>query len=88
MPGGGAVAQVRVAAVDAHPGQLLLLAMSGCGTTAGQDDAQGRCEEQRGQTDRQTGSQSISQTDKSVKARVTGCCVALQAEENAQVSSR
>lgn len=64
MPRGGAVAQVRVAAVDAHPGQLLLLAVSGCGTTAGQDDAQGRCVERRGdrQTDRQAVSQSVKQT--------------------------
>lgn len=65
MPGGGAVAQVRVAAVDAHPGQLLLLAMSGCGTAAGQDDAQGRCEEQRRQTDRQAVSQSVKPTSQS-----------------------
>lgn len=60
MPGGGAVAQVRVAAVDAHAGQFLLLAVSGRGTTAGQDDAQGRCEGQRRETD----SQSISQSEK------------------------
>lgn len=41
VPGGGAVAQVGVAAVDAHPGQLLLLAVPGGGTAAGQNDAQG-----------------------------------------------
>lgn len=41
VPRGGAVAQVRVAAVDADPGQLLLLAVPGCGTATGQDDPQG-----------------------------------------------
>lgn len=90
-PGGGAVAQVRVTAVDAHPGQLLLLAVSGCGTAAGQDDAQGRCEEQRRQTDKQSvkSVKSVNQSNRQlVKGRVTSCCVPQQAEENAQVSSR
>lgn len=41
-----------------------------------------------GRAGRQSVSQSISQTDKPVKGRVTSCCVAQQAEENAQVSSR
>lgn len=80
-PGGGAVAQVRVAAVDAHAGQFLLLAVSGRGTTAGQDDAQGRCEGQR----REAVSQSVSQSE---KRRVTSSCLAQQGAENAQVSSR
>lgn len=43
VPGGGAVTQVWVTAVDAHTRQLLLLAVSGGSTTAGQDDTQGRC---------------------------------------------
>lgn len=68
MPGGGAVAQVRVAAVDAHAGQFLLLAVSGRGTTAGQDDAQGRCEGQRRETDSQSISQSASQSVREEKS--------------------
>lgn len=55
VPWGGAVAQVWVAAVDAHPRQLLLLAVPRCGATAGEDDTQGRYEERTG---RQTASQS------------------------------
>lgn len=45
--------------MDAHPWQLLLLAVSGCGTTAGQDDTQGswrdrnRFDSQSGESDRQ-----------------------------------
>lgn len=41
MPEGGAVTQIRITAVDSHPWQLLLLAVSGCSTAAGQDDPQG-----------------------------------------------
>lgn len=45
-PGGSgrAVAEVGVAAVDSDPRQLLLLAVPGGGTAAGQQDAQDRCE--------------------------------------------
>lgn len=40
---GGAVAEVGVAAVDAHPRQLLLLAVAGRGAAAGQRGAQDHC---------------------------------------------
>lgn len=40
---GGTVAEVCVAAVDADPRQLLLLAVTGGGTAAGQQDAQDHC---------------------------------------------
>lgn len=70
-PEGGAVAQIWVAAVDADSGQLLLLAVPGCGTAAGQNDTQGRYrgrKEGDRQTDRQSGRQG----------RVMSWCLAQQ----------
>lgn len=75
MPGGGAVAQVRGAAVDADPGQLLLLAVPGCGTAAGQNDAQGSY---RGT--KEGGRQAVRQ------GRVMSWCLAQQEKKRAQVS--
>lgn len=45
---GGPVAEVCVAAVDADPRQLLLLAVTGGGTAAGQQDAQDHCKASTG----------------------------------------
>lgn len=45
---GGGVAQVGVAAVDADPRQLLLLAVARGGTAAGQQDAQDHCKASTG----------------------------------------
>lgn len=44
---GGAVAEIGVAAVDADPRQLLLLAVTGGGTAAGQQAAQDHCKASR-----------------------------------------
>lgn len=52
---GGAVAEVCVAAVDADPRQLLLLAVTGGGTAAGQQDAQDHCKASTGQDVRDRG---------------------------------
>lgn len=52
---GGAVAQVGVTAVDADPRQLLLLAVAGGGTAAGQQDAQDHCKASTGREVRGTG---------------------------------
>lgn len=52
---GGAVAQVGVTAVDADPRQLLLLAVTGGGTAAGQQDAQDHCKARTGHQGRGQG---------------------------------
>lgn len=52
---GGAVAEVSVAAVDADPRQLLLLAVTGGGTAAGQQDAQDHCKASTGRDVRDRG---------------------------------
>lgn len=44
---GGAVAEIGVAAVDADPRQLLLLAVTGGGTATGQQAAQDHCKASR-----------------------------------------
>lgn len=43
----GSIAEVSVAAVDPYPWQLLLLAVTGGGASAGQKDPQHRCQGQR-----------------------------------------
>lgn len=43
----GSIAKVSVAAVDLDPWQLLLLAVTGGGASAGQKDPQHRCQGQR-----------------------------------------
>lgn len=62
---GGAVAQVGVTAVDADPRQLLLLAVAGGGTAAGQQDAQDHCK---------------ASTGREVRGRAgwRGCCDSLE----------
>lgn len=45
--GRGSIAKVSVAAVDPDPWQLLLLAVTGGGTSTGQKDPQHRCQGQR-----------------------------------------
>lgn len=52
---GRAIAEIGVTAVDADPRQLLLLAVTGGGTAAGQQDAQDHCKASRWQNIRDGG---------------------------------